>query len=195
MHLKRHKKSSLGFTLIELLVVIAIIALLAAIVLASLNIARAKGRDANRMETTRSVLNALELYYNDNGGYPVGNVNFTISNFCNATDIAGTNAVMQTLVNGGYLSSVPSDPTPITGRLCYRYVSSPAAVGPNGNLAAAASFVFVAETQFTGNSNSIVGVAVGDKNSQQYYGNGFPGISNILLNTGQSYGASFGVGI
>lgn len=60
-----------GFTLIELLVVIAVIGILASVVMASLNSARAKARDAQRIANVRQLQTALELYYSDNGAYPV----------------------------------------------------------------------------------------------------------------------------
>jgi len=66
----RNKKQT-GFTLIELLVVIAIIGLLASVVLLSLNSARAKSRDAKRLADVRQFASALELFFNDNGGYPI----------------------------------------------------------------------------------------------------------------------------
>ncbi len=65
------KRNSRGFTLIELLVVIAIIGVLAAVVLVSLNSARGKSRDAKRVADVRQIMTALELFYNDNGRYPV----------------------------------------------------------------------------------------------------------------------------
>ena len=59
-----------GFTLIELLVVVAIIGILAAVVIASLNSAQASARDAQRLQDIRSIQNAFELYYLENGTYP-----------------------------------------------------------------------------------------------------------------------------
>jgi type II secretion system protein G len=64
------KLTQKGFTLIELLVVIAIIGILSAVVLVSLNSARAKSRDARRLSDVRQIMTALEIYYNDNGAYP-----------------------------------------------------------------------------------------------------------------------------
>jgi prepilin-type N-terminal cleavage/methylation domain-containing protein len=59
-----------GFTLIELLVVISIISLLASIATSSLNSARAKGRDALRIQQMLEIQKAIEMYYADHGEYP-----------------------------------------------------------------------------------------------------------------------------
>ncbi len=64
-------KKEKGFTLIELLVVVAIISLLASVVMASLSSARSKSRDAKRKSDLHQIQNALALYYNTNGSYPV----------------------------------------------------------------------------------------------------------------------------
>jgi prepilin-type N-terminal cleavage/methylation domain-containing protein len=66
-----HRVYHKGFTLIELLVVITIIGILSAIVLASLNTARAKARDALRAEDMHSIASALEMYYITYGCLPI----------------------------------------------------------------------------------------------------------------------------
>jgi prepilin-type N-terminal cleavage/methylation domain-containing protein len=71
-----------GFTLIELLVVVAIIGVLASIVLASLNSARAKGNDAAVKSNLAAARSQAELYALQNsydytgvcGNTPVGGV-------------------------------------------------------------------------------------------------------------------------
>lgn len=59
-----------GFTLIELLVVIAIIGILSSVVLASLNSARQKSRDARRVGDIKQLQLALEMYYDSTNAYP-----------------------------------------------------------------------------------------------------------------------------
>ena len=68
--MKLFNKEERGFTLIELLVVIAIIGILSSVVLASLNSARQKSRDARRIGDVKQLQLALELYYDSNNGYP-----------------------------------------------------------------------------------------------------------------------------
>ncbi len=56
-----------GFTLIELLVVIAIIGILSSVVLASLNIARAKGADSAIKSDLSTVRSQSAIFYDANG--------------------------------------------------------------------------------------------------------------------------------
>ncbi len=63
------KSFSAGFTLIELLVVVAIIGILASVVLASLNSARNKGKDAAIKASLSSLRSAGEIDYDSNGNY------------------------------------------------------------------------------------------------------------------------------
>ncbi len=71
LKLKNKENNKKGFTLIELLVVVAIIGILSSVVLASLNSAREKARDARRKSDLKQIQNALEMYYNDCGTYVV----------------------------------------------------------------------------------------------------------------------------
>ena len=87
--INRHTR---GFTLIELLVVIAIIGILSSVVLASLNSARQKSRDAKRVSDIRQLQLALELFFDANAGYP------------SAVSTAN-------LVTPGYIAAIPTDPT------------------------------------------------------------------------------------
>ena len=59
-----------GFTLIELMVVVAIIAILAAIVIASLNNAKTKGGDGGVKSNLRNAISKAEIFYNTNTDAP-----------------------------------------------------------------------------------------------------------------------------
>ena len=111
--LHRRDKSARGFTLIELLVVIAIIGVLASVVLASLNNARRKSRDARRLTDIKQIGIALQLHFDGAGAaqFPLANTT------CDATDSNG----LQVLVTGAYIPSIPRDPSNIA--TCYRYAS------------------------------------------------------------------------
>src|ERR1035437_7634975 len=95
------KTQSSGFTLIELLVVIAIIGVLSAVVLASLNTAREKARDAQRIVNVNQIATAIALYESDNNGVPPGESGVEYVNG-NPNWIPG--------LAPKYISSVPSDP-------------------------------------------------------------------------------------
>ncbi len=65
-------KLQLGFTLIEILVVMAIIMLLASVIYAALNTARAKASDALVKTEVRSLHQQAQIFYNNNTTYGTG---------------------------------------------------------------------------------------------------------------------------
>jgi len=99
--IKKYKNPK-GFTLIELLVVVAIIGLLASVILASLNSARTKARDAKRLSEVKQIQTALEFYYDKYGSYP--KYGWTAS--CQPGWASGLGGDLSE-----FLSTMPTDPT------------------------------------------------------------------------------------
>jgi len=110
---KTRRDSQAGFTLIELLVVIAIIGLLSSVVLASLNGARERARDARRLADMQQLRVALELYYSANNRYP----NYS-------TDANYFLRLVQGLAPD-HIAVLPSDPLWAGQGNDYRYLSNP----------------------------------------------------------------------
>lgn len=126
----RNAKAQKGFTLIELLVVIAIIGILSSVVLASLNSARGKARDAKRKQDMVQIRTALEGYFADNGSYPLpgprsgqwwGGVSAVSCDSVNGT-VSGASAYIQGLTPT-YISTLPVDPAPAANCNGYLYHS------------------------------------------------------------------------
>ena len=99
------KKNKQGFTLIELLVVIAIIGLLSTLSIVALNQARARARDARRLADVKQIQTALEMYYNDMGGYP------------DDEDVVAGGSITGT-ASTTYMDIVPKPPLPADGSAC-----------------------------------------------------------------------------
>lgn len=101
-----------GFTLIELLVVIAVIGILASVVMASLNSARVKARNARRTSDVKQLLNAFQLGLDGSGSLPsTGGVWACVSATCydGWSGQVAVSAVDNYLAP--YLPTKPSDPT------------------------------------------------------------------------------------
>jgi len=94
-----------GFTLIELLVVIAIIGIISSVVLASLNYARKKARDAERLSDMRQMQIALEFYHDSFDAYPDSD-----NAGCGGWDSSGNGTFITPLVSNNFLPKHLQDP-------------------------------------------------------------------------------------
>ena len=151
-----HLNYKRGFTLIELLVVIAIIGILSSVVLASLNSARQKGRDARRISDVKQVQLALELFYDANQSYPT----------------TSPGAIPAALSTAGYIAAITADPG------SYSYGYAPAnADGTACATATCASYFVRAQLETSGHSalngdidGAYAGTAAGcDESGTTYY--------------------------
>ncbi len=121
-----------GFTLIELLVVIAIIGVLASTVLASVNTARMKARDAKRLADIRQLVLVLQLYYDDNNAFPPTPgctsgwccLGHGTAGRCWNTQYTGLDALDASL-SPRYISRIPDDPLNTTSRYGDAYMYNP----------------------------------------------------------------------
>ncbi|GIK84515.1 MAG: hypothetical protein BroJett025_11370 [Patescibacteria group bacterium] len=111
-----------GFTMIELLVVIVILGILSVIGLGSFSSSQMKARDSRRKTDLRAISDALEVYYNDFGSYPLSDGDGTMLGCGAAAAEACTQGtIWQNADNDTtYMVQIPEDPN--GGR--YYYISS-----------------------------------------------------------------------
>jgi prepilin-type N-terminal cleavage/methylation domain-containing protein len=119
-----------SFTLIELLVVIAIIGLLSSIILVSMSWTRGKARDMKRLQDMKTIVSALELYYDKNDEYPGQTSSYGEHEpTCGGWDTSNKDndsdgrPFIEPLIDEGIVSAVPLDP--INNGICvgktYKY--------------------------------------------------------------------------
>lgn len=112
----RSLKNNQGFTLLELLVVISIIGLLGTLGMVALSTSRVKARDAKRLVDIRQVRTALNLYYDENDNYPVGD-----GDGCGGWDVGNQTIPFLDGVLTGYLAEPPEDVNATGNCDGYRY--------------------------------------------------------------------------
>lgn len=127
-----------GFTLIELMVVISIIAILAAIGITAYSKTQLAARDGRRKNDLRTLRVALESYYQKNNSYPSSTCYSGNGAGSTVSACWGSTTFYTTMVGGGFISSLPIDPTNtcVDGNHCYNYAYVPVSGGSGYHLCA-----------------------------------------------------------
>lgn len=110
----QHRK---GFTIVELLIVIVVIGILAAISIVAYNGIQQRAREAERQSDIKAISTQLEMYFVDNGEYPLnsqmGNATWIRNNMPNIANdtIVAPNAPSGTVnsIRGGIRASLSND--------------------------------------------------------------------------------------
>ena len=105
-NLKTMKKER-GFTIVELLIVIVVIAILAAIVIVAYNGIQNRARDTNNKTDAISIAKVAEAVNADNGSYPTGTTDATLTTSFNS----GTTAKLPNGIALKYLAAAGTAPT------------------------------------------------------------------------------------
>jgi type II secretion system protein G len=93
-----------GFTIVELLIVIVVIAILATISIVAYSGIQQRARDTIRLSDIKTLSKAIELFYADNGNYPMSN------GWCTQPSGAAYAAAFQAEI-APYLARFPRDPS------------------------------------------------------------------------------------
>lgn len=107
----RGQRKNSGFTIVELLVVIVVIGILAAVTVVAYGNVSLKARDNVRKSDIASIMKAMELYYIDNGQYPVISPNGTTNASLNPAWVISGDASWSVLQSQLPVNTIPTDPS------------------------------------------------------------------------------------